>query len=727
MISISHYTWSKKEIGDFMKERILNLLKNIHEAKELIEINDLLGLTTTAEYKELQDVMNELVEEYVVFLTKKGKYILLKNCPGLKVGKLSVNKKGFGFLLLEQEDDIYIDAKNMNNAIHDDVVLVETFLSGVRKEAKVIRIIKRDIHNLVGEVIFSDNNKYYLNIDDDKRDLVIELVPESCKDVVEGHKVLVKIVKELNKRKYLGEVIKIIGHINDPGTDILAIAYKHEIYEDFGPGVDEELEKIPNEVAEKELENRRDLTNECIFTIDGDDTKDIDDAIGIRMLENGNYELGVHIADVSHYVKPNTALGDSAYERGTSSYLADTVIPMIPHKLSNGICSLNEGVIRLTMSCVMEIDKKGKVVNYDIFQSYIKSKKKMTYKKVNDIICRGIVAPGYEEYVDKLNMMNDLSRILRKEKINRGYMDFDLDEAKIVQDETGKAIDVVKRVRENGEKLIEDFMIAANETVASHIYQMDLPFVYRVHDNPKAEKVEEFMNLVKLMGYKLIGRQNEYSPKSMQGFLDQLHDKPEFEILSSLLLRSMRKAQYSSENIGHFSLASKAYTHFTSPIRRFPDLQVHRLLKKYLVDNDMSMTTIQSLQGELVEITQHSSEREVAAIEAERDVLDMKMAEYMEDHIGEEYDGMITSITNFGFFVELPNLIEGLVHVQTLKGDYFTYVPELLSLIGKSTKKAYRLGDKVRVKCVAASKANSMIDFELVKVDENNGNKEQES
>ena len=710
-----------------MKERILNLMKDIHEAKELIEINDLLGLTTTAEYKELQDVMTELVEEYIVFYTKKGKYILLKNCPGLKVGKLSVNKKGFGFLCLEMEDDIYIDAKNMNGAIHDDVVLVEVFVKGVRKEARVIRIVKRDVHNLVGEIIFTDNNKFYLDIDDDKRDLVIELTPESCKDCVEGHKVLVKVIKELNKRKYLGEVIRIIGHKNDPGTDILAIAYKHGIYEDFGPDVEKELEAIPNEVDEKELVGRRDLTGEVIFTIDGDDTKDIDDAIGIRMLENGNYELGVHIADVSNYVKPNTALGDAAYERGTSSYLADTVIPMIPHKLSNGICSLNEGVIRLTMSCVMEIDHKGHVVDYDIFTSYIKSRKKMTYKKVNDVICRGVVAPGYEEYVDKLNMMNDLSKILRKYKISRGYMDFDLDEAKIVQDENGKAIDVIKRVRENGEKLIEDFMIAANETVATHISQMDLPFVYRVHDTPKPEKVDDFMNLVKLMGYKIVGRHNEYSPKAMQGFLDQLHDKPEFEILSSLLLRSMRKAQYSSENIGHFSLASKAYTHFTSPIRRFPDLEVHRLLKKYLVENDMSMTTIHTLSSELVEITRHSSEREVAAVEAERDVLDMKMAEYMEDHIGEEFDGIINTITNFGFFVELPNLVEGLVHVQTLKGDYFTYVPELLSMIGKSTKKTYRLGDKVKVKCVAASKETSMIDFELVKVDEKNGSKEQES
>ena len=710
-----------------MREQILDLLKNIHEAKEIIEINDLLGLKTAGEYKELQDTLNDLVDEYVIFLTKKGKYILLKNCPGIKIGKLSVNKKGFGFVLLEKEDDLYVDAKNMNGAIHDDIVLVEVFPSGVRKEARVIRIIKRDLKDLVGEILYTENGKCYLDLDDDKKNIIVELTPESTKDCVEGHKVLAEVVKEVNSRKYLAEVVRVIGHKNDPGTDILSIAYKHGIYEDFGTEVEEELKNIPNEVSQEELVGRRDLTNEVIFTIDGDDTKDIDDAIGIKKLDNGNYELGVHIADVSHYVRENTALGDKAYERGTSSYLADTVIPMLPHKLSNGICSLNEGVLRLSMSCVMEIDHKGKVVDYDIFQSYIKSRKKMTYKKVNDIIVRDIVDPTYEPYVNDLKLMNELHNILRKEKYSRGYINFDLDEAKIVQDETGKAIDVIKRVREEGEMLIEDFMIAANETVANHIYQMSLPFIYRIHDVPKPEKVDDFMNMVKILGYKLNGRINDLTPKAMENILDQLRDKKEFEILSSLLLRSMRKAEYSKENIGHFGLASRAYTHFTSPIRRFPDLQVHRLLKKYLVENDMSMTTIQTLENSLVEIARYSSEREVAAVDAERDVFDMKVAEYMEDHIGEEYVGTINTITNFGFFVELPNLVEGLVHVQTLKGDYFTYIPELLSMIGKSTKKTYRLGDKVRVKCVAASKEASMVDFELVEVDEKDGNKKQES
>ena len=602
----------------------------------------------------------------------------------------------------------------MNGAIHEDIVLAEVFASGVRKEAKIIRIIKRELKNLVGEILYDDKGRAYIDLDDDKRKITIELTEDSVKDCVEGHKVLVKVVKEVNKNKYIADVVKIIGHKADPGTDILTIAYKHGIFEDFGEEVEKELVNIPNEVDPKELVNRRDLTGEVIFTIDGDDTKDIDDAIGIQKLENGNYELGVHIADVSHYVKENTALGDAAYERGTSSYLADTVIPMIPHKLSNGICSLNEGVIRLSMSCVMEIDHKGKVVDYDIFPSYIKSRKKMTYKKVNDVICRNIIAPDYEEYADKLYLMNELHQILRKEKNNRGYIDFDLDEAKIVQDETGKAIDVVKRVREEGEMLIEDFMIAANETVATHISNMQLPFIYRIHDVPKPEKVDDFMNLVKILGYKLKGSVHELTPKSMQNILDQLRDKKEFEILSSLLLRSMRKAEYSKENIGHFGLASRAYTHFTSPIRRFPDLVVHRLLKKYLIDNDMSMTTIQTLENSLVETAQHSSEREVAAVDAERDVFDMKVAEYMEDHIGEEFEGMISSVTQFGFFVELPNTIDGLVHVSELKDDYYHYDDKNLMLVGEVTGNTFKLSDKVKVRVVSSSKKDSTVDFEVV-------------
>lgn len=698
-----------------MKEQVLETLKKEYDAKTLLQINDLMGFETSEELKDLQDVLEELVKDYVVYKTKKDKYILLANCPSLKIGKYQANKKGFGFVLLNKEDDLYISGENSNGAIDGDIVLAEVLNKGIKPEGHIIKIIERNLHNLVGEIV-SFKKGLGLKLDDERLDLNIKLDKKSLQGCVVGHKVLVKLTKEIGRKKYLGEVIKILGHKDDPGTDILSIAYKYDIEPDFSAETKEELLSLPEEVSPADLIGRRNLTDKMIFTIDGAHTKDIDDAISLEK-DGSNYILGVHIADVSNYVKENTGLGNDAYERGTSNYLANTVIPMLPHQLSNGICSLNEGVIRLTMSCVMTINEKGKVIDYDIFESYIKSSKKMTYEAVNDILMRDIIPDGYEPFADTLKEMNTLAHILRKEKMERGYIDFNLDEPEIIQDENGKAIDIVRVVREDGEKMIEDFMIAANETVASHIYNMDLPFIYRVHGAPNSDKIDDFTNLLKALGYTLKTRTLDMTPKTMQNVLEELDDKPEFKILSSLLLRSMRKAEYSKENIGHFGLASKAYTHFTSPIRRFPDLTVHRLLKKYLVEKDFSMATINYLNNALVSIAQHSSEREVAAQNAERDVDDMKMAEYMESHIGEIYEGVISSVTSFGFFVELPNLIEGLVHVNSLKGDYFNYVPELLSLIGNTTKKTYRIGDKVKVKCVGASKERAMIDFEVVKED----------
>ena len=698
-----------------MKEQVLETLKKEYDAKTLLQINDLMGFETSEELKDLQDVLEELVKDYVVYKTKKDKYILLANCPSLKIGKYQANKKGFGFVLLNKEDDLYISGENSNGAIDGDIVLAEVLNKGIKPEGHIIKIIERNLHNLVGEIV-SFKKGLGLKLDDERLDLNIKLDKKSLQGCVVGHKVLVKLTKEIGRKKYLGEVIKILGHKDDPGTDILSIAYKYDIEPDFSAETKEELLSLPEEVSPSDLIGRRNLTDKMIFTIDGEHTKDIDDAISLEK-DGSNYILGVHIADVSNYVKENTGLGNDAYERGTSNYLANTVIPMLPHQLSNGICSLNEGVIRLTMSCVMTINEKGKVIDYDIFESYIKSSKKMTYEAVNDILMRDIIPDGYEPFADTLKEMNTLAHILRKEKMGRGYIDFNLDEPEIIQDENDKAIDIVRVVREDGEKMIEDFMIAANETVASHIYNMDLPFIYRVHGAPNSDKIDDFTNLLKALGYTLKTRTLDMTPKTMQNVLEELDDKPEFKILSSLLLRSMRKAEYSKENIGHFGLASKAYTHFTSPIRRFPDLTVHRLLKKYLVEKDFSMATINYLNNALVSIAQHSSEREVAAQNAERDVDDMKMAEYMESHIGEIYEGVISSVTSFGFFVELPNLIEGLVHVNSLKGDYFNYVPELLSLIGNTTKKTYRIGDKVKVKCVGASKERAMIDFEVVKED----------
>ena len=701
-----------------MRENVLYVLDNLYDAKDLIAINDLLNLKTPQELKGLENTLNELIDEYLVFKTKKDKYILLKNCPYLKIGKYSSNKKNFGFVILDKEDDIYVRDEFSKGAIDGDIVLCEITGKGIKREGHINRIIKRDLHDLVGEIVLV-NNKLSVRLSNEKLDLTLKM-DDSINRCVEGQIVLISLDKKIGPKSYKASIKKVIGHKNDPGVDILSIAYMYDIEPNFSKEVEEELKSIPTEVNESDLVGRVDLTDEIIFTIDGKDTKDIDDAISLKK-ENDEYVLGVHIADVSNYVKENTALGDAAYERGTSNYLADTVIPMIPHQLSNGICSLNEGVLRLTMSCVMHINSHGKVTSYDIFKSYIKSSKKMNYTDVNNILMRDIVKEDYKPYKDILIMMNKLAHIIRQERISRGYLDFDLDEPKIVQDENGVAIDVIRDEREDGEKLIEDFMIIANETVATHIYNMDLPFIYRIHSNPSPEKISDFVNLLKILGYKLNTRINEITPIKMQHILTEISDKKEFKVLSSLLLRSMKKAEYSKENIGHFGLGSKAYTHFTSPIRRFPDLTVHRLLKKYLYEKDYSMTTISTLNSMLEQIAKHSSDKEVAAVNAERAVDDMKMAEYMESHIGEEYDGMITSVTNFGFYVELDNMIEGLVHIKTIKGDYYNYVPDRLALIGKSTKKTYTIGDIVHVKCTNASKKTMLIDFEICEA--KNGNK----
>ena len=704
-----------------MKEQVINVMSDRYEALDVIEINDLLELTSPEDLSRLNNVLCELEKDGVVYKTKKNKYILFKNCPSLKAGILSLNKKGFGFLIVKDGEDIYIDKDNINGAVNDDRVLVEIINNHGKTEGRVLRVLNRDLSNLIGEIYFVDN-KPFVKLEDKNKKLDIKLDSKSTNGLVEGTKVIVSITKEMSKNKYMARVTTVIGHKDDPGVDIKLVAYKYNIYEEFSKKAMEQTDAIPSIVGDSELKGRTDLTNEVIFTIDGDDTKDIDDAISYKF-ENGLHVLGVHIADVSYYVTENSYLDKDALSRGTSSYLADSVIPMLPHKLSNGICSLNEGVVRLTQSCVMKINNEGNVVDYDIFPSFIKSRKKMTYKKVNDIIMRNVVDSSYEEFSDVLKQMNELAHILRRNKVKRGYIDFDLDEAKIIVDEDKNVVGIEKRVREDAERMIEDFMIAANETVATHIYNMDLPFIYRVHDIPNADKIDKFLKLVSLLGYKVNGKVKDLTPVSMQKLLNQLKDVPQYKILSSMLLRSMRKAVYQKDNIGHFGLGSKCYTHFTSPIRRYPDLEVHRLLRKYLYENKIDNETIDYYNANLDYIAGQASEREQASVDAEREVDDMKMAEYMEKHIGEEYDGVISGVESFGLFVELDNLIEGLVHVNSLKGDYYNYVEELLCLIGQNTKKRYTLGDKVRVKVVGASKEARTIDFELVG-DKEDGDKE---
>ena len=698
-----------------MKEKILSILKESDKALSIDELDSALNLNTIEETKAFSDALRELEDSYEIYRSNKNRYMLLEN-SNLRKGILRMNKKGFGFVEVSgEEEDIFIAPDNINKALNNDTVIVEILNknSGEKREGRIVKTLERDLSTIVGEIYFK-KDKGYIIPDDKKLDIQLEIDRDKSHGAVDGHKVVVKILRNITKNRYKGEVVRIIGHKNDPGVDILSIVCKYEINDTFPEEVIEELDSIPEEVREQDKKGRKDLTDVTIFTIDGDDTKDIDDAISVEKLKNGNYKLGVHIADVSYYVKEGSPLDKEAMDRGTSVYLVDRVIPMLPHKLSNGICSLNPGVERLAISCVMEIDNNGKTVDYEIFPSIIKSRLQMTYKKVNQVSEKNEIPEGYEPFVNDLKLMDELSQIIRKAKINRGYIDFDVDEAKIIVDENCHPTDIVLRNRGRGENLIEDFMIQANECVATHIFYMDLPFIYRVHEYPKEEKIRDFISFVQSLGYTVKFNTKDISPKAIQNLINQLKDKKEFKVLSSLLLRNMQKAIYLPQNLGHYGLASKCYTHFTSPIRRYPDTTVHRLLRTYLFNDDMSNQTINKWQEKLVYIAENSSFKERESVECEREVEDMKMAEYMEDHIGEEYKGIISGVTNFGMFIQLDNLVEGLIHVNDMK-DYFSFDEVTQSLIGERTKEKFTLGDEVLIKVKAASKEAKTIDFELVK------------
>lgn len=699
-----------------MEDKIVSILKRSDKALTIYELEDELNLVEVEEIQQMQDILSELEKKAVIYHSNKDRYMMLEDSH-LKRGIMRANKKGFGFVDIDYDDrDVYINQDNMNGSIHGDIVLVEitSKKSMPRLEGRVVKILKREKESFVGEINFKKNIGY-ITLDEAKVKLQIEIPRDMAMNAVDGHKVVVRLVKKLdNHGRYSGQVVEIIGHKNDPGVDILSIVKKYNISTFFPDDVKDEVKNVPNCVSEEELRGRRDLRDEMIFTIDGDDTKDIDDAISIEKLENGHYKLGVHIADVSHYVQEGSPLDQEAMERGTSVYLVDRVIPMLPHELSNGICSLNPGVDRLAISCVMEFDQKGHQVDYEIFESVIRSCKQMTYKNVNSILEQNIIPDGYEEYVDTLILMAELAKILRQMKEDRGYIDFEVDEAKILVDENCVPTDVILRNRGTGEALIEDFMIAANECVATHIYFMNLPFIYRIHEIPKEEKIRSFLNYIQTLGYQVSGNLKENNPKTIQKIIKMLDDKPEFKVLSSLLLRSMQKAVYRPENLGHFGLASKCYTHFTSPIRRYPDTTVHRLLRTYLFKHKLDDSTMKHWEEKLVYVSEHSSERERASIDCEREVEDMKMAEYMEKHIGEEFEGMISSVLSFGMFVELDNLIEGLVPIKDMN-DFFVYDEERMSLTGERSHVKYTIGERVLVKVVRASKIEKIIDFEIVK------------
>lgn len=704
-----------------MKDRILSMFKETEMRPLAVdEIERELGIDDSSDFKELIIALNELEEAGELVRTRKNRFGLPEKMNLIR-GRIQMHQKGFAFLIPDEEglSDVYIHASDLASAMNNDKVLVRIEKMsdvGNRPEGQVIRILERAVTKVVGT--FEDNRSFGFVIADDKRIPNDIFIPKGkTNGAVDGHKVIVEITKYPEGRKSAeGEVIQILGHKNDPGIDILSIIYKHGIIIDFPEEVLKQAADTPETISEDELKGRRDLRDEMIVTIDGADAKDLDDAVSVKQLENGNYKLGVYIADVSYYVREGSPIDVEAFDRGTSVYLVDRVIPMIPHRLSNGICSLNPQVDRLTLGCEMEITSTGEVVNHEIFQSVIKTTERMTYSDVNKILVDHDeeLRNRYELLVPMFENMEKLAEILRAKRMGRGAIDFDFKEAKVLVDDEGKAFDVVLRERSVAERLIEEFMLAANETIAEHFHWMDVPFIHRIHEDPDDGKLQNFFEFLGGLGIKVKGTANEIHPQALQKVLEEIKGEPEEMIVSKLMLRSMKQAKYDPQSIGHFGLATEFYTHFTSPIRRYPDLIVHRLIRTYLIDKQMDSKTIQHWKESMPEIARHTSERERRAVDAERDTDDLKKAEYMQDKIGEEFTGVISSVTNFGMFVELPNTVEGLIHVSFLTDDYYHYDEKSHALIGERTANVYRVGDEVKIRVAGVNMDEHAIDFELV-------------
>lgn len=695
-----------------MRDKIIELLKDKeYHQRSIEELAWYFEKTSTNDYIDFIKLMNKLEEEGIVARDDENKYFLGNDLNFFK-GIIQINKRGFAFVRIDEDKEFYINERNIKNAFDSDEVLVKKLETskGEREEAKVIRVINRGKKRYVGEVKKAKRD-YYIDVDDIKMNQPIYVDHAHMHGAMIGHKVVVEI--KVYKPKLKGDIVKIIGHVNDPDIDILSVVHSYDVDIEFPKDVYEEVSKIGDTIDESDIENRVDLRNEVIVTIDGDDAKDLDDAISLKKLSNGNYQLGVHIADVSYYVKEGSPLDKEAINRGTSIYLVDRVIPMLPHKLSNGICSLNPNVDRYTISCIMEINDKGKVIDHKIIPSVIHSSYRMTYNNVNKILDGDFnLQEKYKPVVQLFFLMEELAMILRKNRDERGSIDFDVNEGKILVDKNGKPTDVVLRQRGTSDKIIEEFMLKANETVAEHFKWLDVPFIYRIHEYPKEKKLTQFQSIIKPLGYTIKGSLDHIYPKELSKIVDMSKGTEEHTIISTLLLRCMQKARYDEQCLGHYGLAFDYYTHFTSPIRRYPDLLVHRLIRKYLFEEKFDMTS--HYASIIPALAEQSSNRERQAIDIEREVEDMKMAEYMSDHIGEVYEGMISSITSFGFFVELPNTIEGLVHISDLTDDYYIYDEKTLMLIGERTKKQYKISDKVKVKVVRCNKEEKTIDFELI-------------
>ena len=703
-----------------LKEVILNFMKEeAYTPMEIPEIAKIFNINKN-EYKSFKKAIKTMEKEGLLARDESDKLGLAQRM-GVITGKIEIHDRGFGFLIpdIEGIKELFIAKTNLMGAMNGDRVvakIIKEGRNGKRTEGIIINIVERVNKNIVG--IYEDNKSFGFVLPEDKRiqnDIFIS--KKDRNGAKKGQIVMVEITRwpDGKRKNPEGKVVEILGRPGDKGIDIDIIIRKYNLPEDFPPSVLNSALDIEDFITEDEIKGRLDLRNIKMVTIDGEDAKDLDDAVSIERLENGNFKLGVHIADVTHYVKERSVIDKEAFKRATSVYLIDRVIPMLPKKLSNGICSLNPKVDRLTLSCIMEVNRQGKVVNHTIAQSVIKTNERMTYTDVTKILRDNDVKliERYKDLVDDFKAMEELCKILRKKRLDRGAIDFDFEECKIILDEKGKTIDIKPYERAIANRMIEEFMLLANETVAEHMEKLKVPFVYRIHENPDAEKLEKFKAFIYNLGYNDITWGEEVNPKALQRVLDKFKGENEETIISTLLLRSMMQARYSPECAGHFGLAADYYCHFTSPIRRYPDLQIHRIIKEYL-NKELTENRSKKLVSIVDSAAKQSSEMERVAQEAEREVDDLKKAEYMKDRIGEIFEGMISSVTGFGAFVELPNTIEGLVHITSFRDDYYIYDEDRLILIGERNKKIYRLGDKLKVLCSKVDILSREVYFEIV-------------
>jgi len=700
----------KSKISNFMREDVYKPLK-YEELKEAMQIDGVDVEKFNAALKELE-AQGDIIE------TKKKKYGISEKM-NLVPGRIQGNKKGFAFLIPNNKEikDMFIPAEKLNGAMNNDRVIVRLTageLNTKKSEGEVIRILERANEKIVGT--FESSKNFGFVVPDDPRIYQDIFISKSdFNGAMTGHKVVVEItVWPEGRRNPEGRVAEILGHKDDPGTDIISIIRSHNLPEGFPEEVEEQAGKVPEIVTEEEIAKRRDMRGKIIVTIDSEDAKDLDDAVGVERLPNGNYLLGVHIADVSHYVHEKSHLDNEAFKRGTSVYLVDRVIPMLPRRLSNGICSLNPQIERLTLSCDMEIDSKGKVVRYDIYESVIKTTERMSYKNVNKILTDKDpeVMERYKDLIPTFEQMNELREILNKRRMSRGSIEFEFQETKIILEPSGKPIEIRPYDRGISEQIIEEFMLVCNETIAEDMFWKEMPFVYRVHEDPAPEKIEAFNEFIYNFGYHLKGINENIHPKALQALTEKIKGTKEERIISTLMLRSLRKARYTSANLGHFGLAAKYYSHFTSPIRRYPDLIIHRIIKEWL-HGKLVGKRLSELHGKLEQMADHCSIRERVAEEAERDVEDLKKAEFMKDKVGMEFEGIVSSVTSFGMFVELENTVEGLIRISNIDDDYYTFDEKHYTLIGERSKRTFRIGDTLRIRVDKVDVPNRNIDFVL--------------